>query len=82
MSDTDVRPRRIEYCCDRCLASIYAPDDGPIPRCARCDIKMEPDDPDVPPARKAALRAARRQRVTGKHRGEMTRKPAADRGLE
>lgn len=50
MSDAD-HARMVEFCCPQCLASVMGRDDDPIPKCARCRIKMLPDsdEPKCPP---------------------------------
>ena len=42
MSDAD-HARMVEFCCPQCFASVMGRDDDPIPKCARCRIKMLPD---------------------------------------
>ena len=49
----DLPPRSIEFCCDSCLRSIRSLDTEPIPRCARCGIRMTPDSDE--PARRPVL---------------------------
>ena len=49
MTDTavdldDVKPRSLEFVCDRCLASKMGRDTDPVPRCPRCGIRMTADD--------------------------------------
>jgi hypothetical protein len=50
MSDTEAKPRRVEFVCNVCLASRMGYDDDPRPWCRRCDLRMVPDD-DTPSAR-------------------------------
>jgi hypothetical protein len=55
--------RKVEFVCSVCLASVQGRnDDDPIPRCARCLIKMLPDS-DEPLTYLSALRpqASRRK---------------------
>ena len=51
MSDAEARWTMIEFVCPQCLVSKMSRDDDPVPRCARCLIRMTPDDPDMPPVR-------------------------------
>jgi hypothetical protein len=48
-------PHKFEFVCSQCLASVYSNDDDPVPRCARCLIRMLPDS-DKPATYHSALR--------------------------
>jgi hypothetical protein len=38
----------VEFVCDHCLVAVYGSDDGPVPRCPSCAIRMTPDDLSIP----------------------------------
>lgn len=48
--EADAPARKIECVCPNCLHSVMIYDSKPIPRCLRCNIRMIPDDFDIPRA--------------------------------
>ena len=66
-------PHRIEFVCSQCLFAIHSEDDGPIPWCPRCRIKLTPDDLAVPQPRVTPAQA----RATAATKGKPTQRSRA-----